>query len=224
MYQHKDTFQPSNCRAARYTWHSSVATEDGTLSFLVSVNTTSSIWKSLWSAAHTTYKEWIKSKRDLLWAMRLFKYFRIKYISHIYSSYTNVRKGHPRACTVERSTCLIFFFLKKKHVWIQSEGRSWLLPYRCEATFGPFYEYMYYHTLSLHNKPAVYKPGLTSLDQLATSVKTSYTMTTDGDNKKSLWNEHLSNGSNLPATLFQLTSRLSLVVLWNRLQSLMPSD
>jgi hypothetical protein len=45
---------------------------------------------------------------------------------------------------------------------------------------------MRYHTFSLHNKPAVYNPAVTSLALLATSVKTSYAMTTDGDRKKSL--------------------------------------
>jgi len=55
--------------------------------------------------------------------------------------------------------------------------------YRREATFGPFY--MCYHTFSLH-KPAVYTSAVTSLALLATSVKTSYAVTTDGDRKKSV--------------------------------------
>jgi hypothetical protein len=54
--------------------------------------------------------------------MRILRYIIIKYISHFYCSYTNVRKGHPRACTDAR-TCLIFFF--KKRLCIQSGGCSW---------------------------------------------------------------------------------------------------
>lgn len=60
------------------------------------------------------------------------------------------------------------------------------------------------------------------VDLLAFSVKTSYAMTSECDRKKSLWNKHLSNDSNLTVALLQLTSILSLVVLWNRFQSLMP--
>jgi len=76
------------------------------------------------------------------------RYVIIKYISHIYSSYTNVRKGKPRACRDLR-TCLIFL---KKQVTIQYEGCSGQILYRCEATFGPCY--MSYHTFSMHNNPA----------------------------------------------------------------------
>ena len=77
-------------------------------------------------------------------------------ISHIYFSYTNVRKGHPRACTDAR-TCLIFLKKKKEVTTVQSEQCYWRMLYRGEVTFGPFY--MRCHTLSL-NKPAVYKPAV----------------------------------------------------------------
>jgi hypothetical protein len=83
--------------------------------------------------------------------MSIFRYAIIKYISHIYCSNTNVRKGNTCTCTDER-TCLIFLI---KQVTIQSEGCSRWMLYRCEATFGPFY--MSYHTFSLHNNPAAYR-------------------------------------------------------------------
>jgi len=72
------------------------------------------------------------------------------YISYIYSSYTNVRKGKPRACR-DVHTCLIFL---KKQVTIQYEGCSRWMLCRCEATSGPCY--MSYHIFSLHS-PAAYK-------------------------------------------------------------------
>ena len=85
--------------------------------------------------------------------MSIFIHFIIKCISHIYYSYTNVRKGHPHACT-DAHACLIFL---KKHITIQSEGYSWRMLYRCKVTFGPLC--MCYHTFSLHNKAAVNKPA-----------------------------------------------------------------
>ena len=53
--------------------------------------------------------------------------------------------------------------------------------------------------------------NLTSLSLLATSAKIRYTMTSNCDRKMSLRNKHLSNGSNLPGTLLQFTTHLSLV-------------
>jgi hypothetical protein len=142
----------------------------------VSVNTTSYMLKRVWPAANTTYTEWIKSNCDLLWKTRVLKYLIMKYISHIYCDWTNVRNDHPHACTDTRTYLII-----KKHLRVQSEGCFWRMLYRCEATFGPFCTR--YHTFSLH-RPAVYKLAVTS--GLAASVKTSYTMTSECDRKKSL--------------------------------------
>jgi hypothetical protein len=50
--------------------------------------------------------------------------------------------------------------------------------------------------------------NLTSLTLLATSVKRHYTMTNDCDRKMSLWNKHLSNGSDLHVSVFQFTCHL----------------